>query len=176
VFLSLTLVTLGGFLGGALFWVMFDKALDATSTDAFCVSCHSMRSTVYQEFQGTPHASNALGVRATCADCHVPHAFTPKMVRKVQAIGELWAEMTGKVDTPEKFERHRWAMAEREWARLTANRSAECRTCHDPAAMDLARQPPAAAAMHRMRLLTEQATCIDCHKGIAHQRPKPPNG
>ena len=172
--LPLPLVTLGGFLAGAVFWIGFNQVLEATSTDSFCISCHSMRSTVFEEFKTTRHAVNIPGVTAGCADCHIPQAFTAKMVRKVQAVGEVWSEVIGRVSTPEKFDRHRWAMAEREWARLKADDSAPCRSCHDATAMDLAKQSPAAAAVHRARLLTGQATCIDCHKGIAHTMPVRP--
>ena len=37
--------------------------------------------------------------------------------------------------------------------------------------MDFSRQAPRAAEMHSKYLLTGQATCIDCHKGIAHELP-----
>ena len=43
---------------------------------------------------------------------------------------------TGKVDTKEKFEKHRLEMAEREWARMKANNSQECRNCHNFNDMD----------------------------------------
>ena len=47
------------------------------------------------------------------------------MVRKMQASTEVYAYFTGKVDTKEKFEKHRLEMAEREWARMKANNSQE---------------------------------------------------
>ncbi|MBS0643417.1 MAG: NapC/NirT family cytochrome c [Proteobacteria bacterium] len=176
VYLPMALLTFGGFIAGATFWVSFDTMLSATSTDAFCTGCHSMRSTVLPELLATRHGRNPMGVAASCADCHIPHAFSAKLVRKIEAAREVWAELTFKVSTPEKFERHRWAMAEREWARLKADNAAPCRTCHNVASMDLDTQPPAAAAMHRMRAATGQATCIDCHKGVAHKMPTPPGG
>jgi cytochrome c-type protein NapC len=37
--------------------------------------------------------------------------------------------------------------------------------------MDLSRQAPRAAEIHTRYLLSGQATCIDCHKGIAHELP-----
>src|SRR4051812_36385246 len=72
--LSLALLTAGGFVAGVAFWLAFDAGLQATSTNAFCLGCHSMQQ-ISQEFQHTPHAANAAGVTATCADCHVPHDF-----------------------------------------------------------------------------------------------------
>lgn len=80
--------------------------------------------------------------------------------------------ITGKVDTPEKFETHRRAMAEREWQRMKETDSRECRNCHNFEYMDFSLQGKRAAQMHSANLGKEgQGTCIDCHKGIAHQLP-----
>jgi cytochrome c-type protein NapC len=38
--------------------------------------------------------------------------------------------------------------------------------------MDITRQSPRAAAAHEEFLFTGEKTCIDCHKGIAHKKPK----
>ena len=48
-----------------------------TNTEAFCIGCHEMESTVYAEFQDTIHDHNRTGVRAVCADCHVPREPWP---------------------------------------------------------------------------------------------------
>ena len=37
--------------------------------------------------------------------------------------------------------------------------------------MDLSKQTARAARIHQQYLLTGQRTCIDCHKGIAHELP-----
>ena len=87
--LSLAFLTLGGFLMGVVFWGGFNTALEATNTTAFCVSCHEMRTNVYEELQGTIHFTNRSGVRAGCPDCHVPHEWTRKIARKMQASGSL---------------------------------------------------------------------------------------
>lgn len=58
-----------------------------------------------------------------------------------------------------------------EWARFKANDSLECRNCHNYDYMDFTRQSPRAVAMHSKYLASGDKTCIDCHKGIAHQLP-----
>ena len=90
-----------------------------------------MRDNVYQELRQTIHYSNRSGVRATCPDCHVPHAWTSKIVRKAQATRELWGKIFGVIDTREKFLDHRLELAKHEWVRLKENDSLECRNCHD---------------------------------------------
>lgn len=65
-YLSLGAISLSAFIMGIVFWGGFNTALEATNTEAFCISCHSMESNPYQELQQTVHWSNHSGVRATC--------------------------------------------------------------------------------------------------------------
>ncbi len=155
-------------IGGILFWGGFNVALEKTNTEEFCSSCHM--NDVVPEYRASVHYSNRSGVKADCADCHLPHEFVPKWTRKIVASREVFAHLTGKVDTKEKFEAHRLEMAEREWARMKANNSQECRNCHNFADMDFTKQKTVASKMHAMAE-KEGKTCIDCHKGIAHQLP-----
>jgi cytochrome c-type protein NapC len=169
--LSLAFLTLGGFLGGVIFWGAFNTALEMTNTEEFCVSCHEMKANVYEELTRTIHFSNRSGVRASCPDCHVPHEWTDKIARKMQASKEVWGKIFGTINTRQKFLDHRLELAQHEWARLKANDSLECRNCHSSVAMDLSKQTQRAAEIHTRYLLAGKATCIDCHKGIAHELP-----
>src|SRR5690554_7787007 len=74
-----------------------------------------MENNVYQELQTTVHWENRSGVRAICSDCHVPHNWTDKMARKMQASKEVWGKIFGTINTREKFEAKRLEMAQREW-------------------------------------------------------------
>ena len=120
-YLSLGFLTLGGFVGGVLFWGAFNTALELTNTETFCISCHEMHDNVYQELQRTVHFSNRSGVRATCPDCHVPHEWTVKIARKMQASKEVWGKLFGTISTRQKFLDMRLELAKHEWARLKAN-------------------------------------------------------
>jgi cytochrome c-type protein NapC len=97
--LSLGFLTLGGFFGGVMFWGAFNTALEFTNTEQFCISCHEMEANVYEELTRTVHYSNRSGVRATCSDCHVPHEWTNKIARKMQASKEVWGHIFGTIDT-----------------------------------------------------------------------------
>jgi cytochrome c-type protein NapC len=169
--LSLGFLALGGFLCGIMFWGAFNTAPEVTNTEKFCTSCHEMRNNVFQELQSTAHFSNRSGVRASCPDCHVPHDWTDKIARKMQASKEVWGKIFGTIDTRQKFLAHRLELAKNEWARLKANDSLECRNCHSSAAMDFTKQTRRAAEIHAKFLVTREKTCIDCHKGIAHELP-----
>ena len=134
--LSLGALFIAGAVSGILFWGGFNWALEATNTEAFCVSCHEMRDTVYQELKKTIHYSNRSGVRAICSDCHVPHDWFYKIRRKIQASNEVLHKILGTIDTPEKFEAHRLEFAEKVWASMKDADSRECRNCHSVASMD----------------------------------------
>jgi len=168
---SLGFLVIGGFVGGVIFWGGFNTALEATNTEEFCTSCHEMRDNVFAELKSTIHFSNRSGVRATCPDCHVPHEWTDKIARKMQASKEVWGKIFGTINTREKFVNLRLTLAKHEWARLKANDSLECRNCHAYRFMDWTRQSDRAVYVHSTALAGKDYTCIDCHKGIAHRLP-----
>jgi len=166
--MAVGVVVLLSAIGGILAWGGVNAGLEHTNTEQFCSDCHM--NDVVPEYRQTVHYSNRSGVKAICSDCHLPHEFIPKWTRKIQAAKEVYAHVTGKVDTKEKFEAHRLEMAEREWARMKANNSQECRNCHNFDDMDFTQQKTVAQEMHS-RAQDEGKTCIDCHKGIAHNLP-----
>jgi len=171
-FALVTLVIFGG-VWGILFWGGFNWGMEEANTLEFCISCHEMRDTVYQEYKQTIHYQNQFGVRATCPDCHVPRPWLLKVRRKIQASNELWHKILGTIDTPAKFEQHRLALAEDVWATMKASNSRECQNCHTEDAMDIHAQSDAAQKVMAPGLQAG-LTCIDCHKGIAHHLPKTP--
>lgn len=157
------------FIAGILFWGGFNWMLAATNKQSFCTSCHEM-GWVYEEYQQTVHYSNHSGVQAECADCHVPRAWGPKMIRKIQASREVWGKLVGSIRTEERFEAKRLVLAERVWRSMLRTDSLECRNCHNWTAMDLEAQGSQAQRAHQ-RAFDEGQTCIECHQGIAHELP-----
>ncbi|MBK7766735.1 MAG: NapC/NirT family cytochrome c [Sulfuritalea sp.] len=168
---SLLSLVVVGFFSGVILWGGFNYAVEETNTMEFCISCHEMHDNVYQEYKKTIHYMNRTGVRAICSDCHVPRDWTHKMIRKVQASQEIWGKLTGSISTPEKFEAKRLELAEHEWARMKKGDSRECRNCHTFDGMDIEKQKLRGSKMHKIGI-AEKKTCIDCHKGIAHKKPK----
>ncbi len=152
---------------GIIFWGGFNTAMEATNQLEFCISCHEMEDTVYQEYKQTVHYNNRSGVRATCPDCHVPDPWVHKVIRKIKASKEVWGKLTGSIDTPEKFEAKRLELAMNEWQRMKDTDSRECRNCHDWSSMNPANQKKRSRKQH-MFAMEQGQTCIDCHKGIAH--------
>ncbi len=138
-------------------------------------SNHSMQP-VYEEYKQSVHFQNASGVRAECHDCHIPPDIPGMVKRKLEASNDIYQTFIAhSIDTPEKFEAKRAELAEREWARMKENNSATCRSCHNYDAMDHAKQHPEAARQMKVAAKDNQS-CIDCHKGIAHQLPDMSSG
>jgi len=159
---------------GFAFAVASSVTLEATNETEFCTSCHSMQ-WVKEEWMESVHYANISGVRANCSDCHVPHDTGPKLVAKLRAAKDVWHEIRGTIDNEEKFEHHRWQMANAVWDRMKATDSRECKSCHTVAAMDLKEQDRSARKKHKkIAKGSSSKTCIDCHKGVAHEIPKEP--
>jgi cytochrome c-type protein NapC len=162
-------VLIGALLLGGTLVVVFYKALDATNHEAFCISCHEMKIN-YEEYKDSMHYRNPSGVRATCPDCHVPREFGPKMAAKLRAAKDVWHHLLGTLDTREKYEAQRLRMAKMVWQEMQETDSRECRTCHRIESMDFDEQGKRAARKHQ-RMAEKGKTCIDCHRGVAHELP-----
>jgi cytochrome c-type protein NapC len=149
--------------------------VETTGTVEFCGgACHSMKAFTLPEYQQSVHYASASGVRATCADCHIPHAYPQKLWYKAKAgIRDIIQESRGVIATAELYEKERWRLANAVWDEMKANDSANCRHCHAITPETVAKQKSAAQKMHKM-VLEKKGTCIDCHKGIAHKEPEEP--
>jgi cytochrome c-type protein NapC len=113
---------------------------------------------VNAELKLTIHFTNRSGVRVSCPDCHVPHNWTNKIARKMQASKEVFGHIFGHIDTREEFVHERLELAEHEWARLKANDSLECRNCHSADSMDITKQSPRAAVAPSCSLVRRPAS------------------
>ena len=165
----LALIFIGCFIG-VLLSLGSSVALDETNTTEFCISCHEMEQTVYQEYLRSPHYSNRSGVGAGCPDCHVPNTLGAKLIRKLMAANDIYHSLKGTIDTPEKFESRRAALAQRVWDRMKKSDSQTCRGCHSTKRMDPHKQ--SRRARDKMQKgINAGKTCIDCHQGVAHTLP-----
>ena len=140
-----------------------------TGSIEFCVSCHSMQ-TPYAEYRRSVHYSNRTGVRAGCPDCHVAKTPIAYVGDKIAAARDLWGEIVGTIDTPQKFAARKLEMAKYVWAKFEATDSRECRSCHAYDVMKTDLQKPTAMNQHP-KAMSKGQTCIDCHKGLVHSFP-----
>ncbi len=167
-------IPIGGFfavafgIGG---WLTFDTVMHATNENEFCYSCHIGMDTIVEEYQESVHFKNKFGVQAGCSDCHVPKEFFPKMWVKIKATKDVYHMIAGTVNL-ENFEEKRNHMAETVYDSMKSRDSKECKNCHNPDDWDKTMQPARAAKRHdQVRWAAKDETCVDCHQGIAHNRP-----
>ncbi|MCK4704867.1 MAG: NapC/NirT family cytochrome c, partial [Gammaproteobacteria bacterium] len=154
---------------GVVFWGGFNTAMEVTNTLDFCISCHEMEENVFREYQKTVHYTNRSGVRATCSDCHVPRPWIHKVIRKIEASNEVFHKILGTIDTPEKFDAKRLHLAKNVWRAMKDTDSRECRNCHNFDSMKPEDQKKRSRKQHATAM-EDGNTCIDCHKGIAHNK------
>jgi cytochrome c-type protein NapC len=159
-----------GFVAGIVFWGGFNWSIELTNNETFCISCHEMERNVFREYKRSVHYNNNSGVRATCPDCHVPRSWIHKVARKIQASNELYHHFLGTINTREKYEAKRIELAKNVWRVMKRTDSRECRNCHNFEFMDFTLQEFRAAERHQ-DAIDDGKTCIDCHKGIAHELP-----
>ena len=76
----------------------------------------------------------------------------------------------GTIDTREKYEARRLHLATNVWNTMKETDSRECRNCHNFEFMDFVVQEKRSRNRHE-EAITKGMTCIDCHKGIAHELP-----
>ncbi len=145
--------------------------VEVSGTDAFCGgACHSMQ-WVTAEHRASVHAVNRTGVGAGCHDCHIPKDYPHVLWYKAKAgIKDMVQEVRGVISTEEKFKKERLRMAKVVWEEYKANDSRACRNCHAFTREVVAKQKDFVQPMHA-QVLEGKATCIDCHKGIAHTAP-----
>src|SRR4051812_46791891 len=163
----LALLVIGVVIGSAAI-IGTQVMVKVTGTNEFCsTACHSMQ-WVAAEWRKSGHAVNRTGVTAGCHDCHIPHSYPQLLIYKTKAgIKDAIGEMRGVIDTEEKFKKERLRMAKSVWAEYKETGSANCRGCHAFSKDVLAKQKDFVQPMHE-QVLAGTATCIDCHKGIAH--------
>ena len=166
----LTLVVIGA-IAGFVATVGTQVMVAATGTEAFCSNaCHSMQ-WVAKEYRESTHGLNRSGVHAGCHDCHIPPHYPELLWYKAKAgIKDVIGEMRGVISTEEKFKKERARMAQHVWDEFKANDSRNCRVCHQFSAEVIKKQKDFVQPMHQ-QALERKATCIDCHKGVAHAAP-----
>jgi len=167
------LLCLGGVIGagGVFATVTVNKA---TSTTAFCTSCHSMaRLGADAGYQASAHVSNRQGVVVECGDCHIaaPNIFIESYNHAVHGLKDAYAEFINDYSNPAIWEMRRIELAHHVRAQMRQEDSATCRSCHVPDR--IAPEQTEGQAAHAL-LQSQEVTCIDCHINLVH-RPVPPS-
>ncbi|WP_028116158.1 NapC/NirT family cytochrome c [Ferrimonas senticii] len=169
------LVAVGLVIGALGFWGT-QNILHATSSDAFCMTCHAQHS-LKDEVMASAHGNNAMGIVAQCQDCHLPPGQIDYLVKKIIVSKDVIGYLTiDGFETQEWLEENRKEQAELARDYIRSIDSASCQSCHTNIYEN---QPEAmkkmAKRMHAKnfeKAPEDRKTCIDCHKGVAHPYPR----
>jgi cytochrome c-type protein NapC len=107
---------------------------------------------------------------ATTGMCRNPPSRIAREHGRASGIKDVIGEMRGAISTEEAFKKERLRMAQLVWAEYKADNSRHCRSCHQITPDVVAKQKDFVKPMHE-QVLDGRATCIDCHKGVAHAAP-----
>jgi nitrate/TMAO reductase-like tetraheme cytochrome c subunit len=169
---SIVLLIVGAVVGAGGILASFEVN-KATSTDAFCTSCHSMQFVGNDpHFLTSAHRANAEAVRPSCGDCHIPRTnwFVETWTHVTSGARDVFAEYTHNYDDPKVWARHRIALAHEVRLTMRAQDSVTCRSCHDADKVE----PTSERGRAAHALMREgRMTCIDCHFNLVHA-PVPP--
>ena len=176
--LAVVLILLGMLVGialaGTTTWMV-----NASSSNNFCATeCHSMQwaATAYQK---GPHYRNEFGVRATCADCHIPfedrpatpfqYVFGTLWTKGVDGTHDVIAKIRGTISDKAKWDEQKPRLSAEVRAWFKQTNSETCQGCHKLDAFAKT-GPSAFMAMeeHAGLLKADKIDCIECHAGIAH--------
>jgi cytochrome c-type protein NapC len=143
-------------------WIVTDESLTATSDAQFCVNCHSMEPFEAAHNADVHGGQNAHGVRATCADCHLPHdsSFNYLYTKARTGIHDLYVENFGDLENIN-------------WQAKRAHRESYtydsgCLTCHtnlEKATMSTHEGLIAHRAYFRGETDDQ---CVTCHENVGH--------
>jgi len=157
---------LTGGIAGAVFILVLIEFDHATSSEAFCTSCHSME-IVAEPYRQSVHYSPTSGVRASCGDCHVSRGLISATWDHVLGTKDLLKQLFGAdYDNPVVNLVHApdAAFKAREWFRKTD--SDTCLRCHVLDAIKGTRADT--LKVHQEE--AEGKSCIDCHINLVHRK------
>ncbi len=159
LFLALTILV--------IFCAVSGFALHATSSTAFCMSCHEMQ--LYQkELRLSSHAKDKDGAAINCSQCHIPAGFGPRFlaVKTYSGLKDLAVHFW---ENPQRLNRVR----AQEVARRFVD-DANCLACHE----DLYKNAKGDAPVSDYGKLAHDAylgkngntrrNCAGCHLNLAH--------
>lgn len=167
-----------GFAIGAVTVAATTWMVSASSSDNFCAgACHSMQWAAAAYERG-PHYSNALGVRASCADCHIPYEDRPVTpfqylfgtlwTKGLAGVADVYHKLAGTIEDKQKWEVDRSRLSSQVDSWLAKTHSVTCQGCHDLAAFS-GKGNVMAAQVHAGVVNASTVDCTSCHtRNVGH--------
>lgn len=144
-------------------WILAQYAIDRTTDEVFCTTCHSMEP-MGQSYAMDLHGGRSThGVTASCSDCHLPHDSPPRFIWAYwrRLLGDAWIEMIHGTDTAD------WNALRDERDRYVFDSG--CLTCHVNLLEAFPRNAEAFSAHEAYFLDDGTQQCVSCHTSVGHK-------
>ncbi|MCU0456894.1 MAG: SUMF1/EgtB/PvdO family nonheme iron enzyme, partial [Bacteroidales bacterium] len=155
--------TLPGLIAGALLIIGGNKALDKTSTNEYCMSCH-IHPAADMSWKRSVHYETQSGYRVACVECHLPPKGEGYLWAKATTgLRDLWSFYTKDSASFDWNERGRL-----EHARIHVYESS-CIKCHENLfPLKLTKEGEDAHLYYKQTKKTPDLHCINCHLNSGH--------
>jgi nitrate/TMAO reductase-like tetraheme cytochrome c subunit len=154
--------------------------VNATSSTNFCATaCHSMQWAAAAYERG-PHYTTSYGVRAGCADCHIPYEDRPATplqyvfgtlwTKGIDGSHDIYAKLIGTISDRARWEANRPRLTAEAEAFFRSTNSVTCQGCHKLDAFSpTGRSAFMANAVHSGLINAATVDCLKCHSGVGHR-------
>ncbi len=163
------IIGLIGLLVGVFIMAAFDTTMNKTSTNDYCMSCHT-HVQADADWKKSPHYNSHSGVMTDCIACHLPPKEEGLMkhyaAKARMGIKDIWAKMT---KDPEQID---WdSKRELEYARNIVYNST-CEKCHVNLYPEGVSDDGITAHLHYEENAAKLGLdCISCHLNVGHYMP-----
>lgn len=162
-FILIIIVAFVSFFGG-------NYLVTKTSDDKFCVSCHEWMDPMTNAYHNSNHGGNSsLGVKAKCAECHLPHDDS-KIAYMFKKAANGISEVTYMLFHDAKS---------MDWEKNRQRRDeyvfdSGCLNCHtnigkEPSKSQNVKQMHAKWLEFKDSKGSEKLSCVSCHKNVGHE-------
>lgn len=165
-FQKLLLIVGGGFIAFVVLpfvsWLVTDESITATSDAQFCVNCHTMEPFEKAHTADVHGGQNSHGVRATCAQCHLPHdsSLNYLYVKARTGIHDILVEKFG---DPENVD---WEAGRTRREEFVYDSG--CLTCHTNLENATMASNKAFIAHRAYFVGNTDDKCVTCHEHVGH--------
>jgi cytochrome c-type protein NapC len=160
--IALVLAAIG--IGVVASWMVLDTAFHATGDYDFCTGCHAYAPIAAAYREDIHGGNNAVGFRAACNDCHLPHdnALNYFLVKARHGVVDPVMEI---LKEPHEID----------WHGIREHRESfvydsSCLECHKNLEQVSERNPKTLLAHRSYFTNSDDYRCVGCHKHVGHNR------
>ena len=145
-------------------WAGTEYLLESSSGAEFCSGCHTMEPMVISYAQTKHAGNNKFGIKAECADCHLPHdrAVNYLYTKVKNGVIDAWRELTYDEKNPTDW-------VEKRKTRHQYVFDSGCLQCHSEKSInDDPSHPRYFSGGNNPFIGQDKFRCVDCHFYVGH--------